>query len=98
METVSSKVPSSDKEQIEEYAEEIGESRSVAIRELIRAGLDAKRPSLPLHLYIAWMGSLCLATFLTPSTGSIAAFIAVLGLLGFIGGLSWPYLRSRLPL
>ena len=97
METVSSKVPSTDKEEIEEYAEEIGESRSVAIRELLRAGLDSRDQSLPLNLYVAWVGSLFLATNLTPASDSIALYITVLGLVAFLGGISWPRLRPRLP-
>lgn len=42
METLSTKVPPSMKERIEDYAEEIGETRSTAIRELLQEGLDTE--------------------------------------------------------
>lgn len=42
METLSTKVPPSMKDRIEDYAETIGETRSTAIRELLGAGLDAE--------------------------------------------------------
>lgn len=42
METLSTKVPPSMKDRIEEYAEEIEETRSTAIRELLKAGLESE--------------------------------------------------------
>ena len=42
MKTVSTKVPKQLEEQIDAYAEEIEETRSVAMRKLLREGLDAE--------------------------------------------------------
>ena len=96
METVSSKVPGEMIEQIDERAEDMGASRSVAVREMLRDSLDER--SVPVYIVVSWIGSLLLAAHLTPATGSMAVYTAVLGVLLFLGGLSWPYLRPRLPL
>jgi hypothetical protein len=42
METLSTRVEPSTKEQVEEYADESGETQSVATRELLRAGIEAE--------------------------------------------------------
>lgn len=42
METLSTRVEKSTKEQVEEYAEANGETQSVATRELLRAGIEAE--------------------------------------------------------
>jgi len=42
MKTLSTRVEPSTKEQVEEYAEETGETQSTATRELLRAGIEAE--------------------------------------------------------
>ena len=60
METLSTKVPPSLKEKIEDYAEEIGETRSTAVRELLQEGLEAETkdtnaPSWFLAQLLGWV-------------------------------------------
>lgn len=95
METVSSKVPLPMVSEIDDFAEEIGESRSVAVRHLLRDGLDSQGESMPMYQVVAWLGSLLLASLLTPASASMASLLGVLGLLLFLGGLAWPLLRRR---
>lgn len=91
METVSTKVPTPVKEQLDEMAEEIGESRSIVIRNLLREGLDEQEAdegtagSFPFFLaFIGW-------------TAFVAAFFdaeQVVGLAGLalaIGGIAAEY-------
>lgn len=66
------------KEQIEEYAEEIEETRSTAIRELIRTGLDAEDtdPSMAGPRFITYLLGWVLVA---------GAFLTVDQFLGYIG-------------
>jgi hypothetical protein len=66
--TISTKVPEELAERIEEAQEE-GESKSAAVRRLIRAGLDGGDAEyhVPPHLYAVFMGSVL---FLAPITDS----------------------------
>ena len=96
METLSTKVPGRLKAEVEEYAERIGESRSVAARELLRDGLDAQERTVPVYLVISWLGSLFVATLFTPTSPEMGRLILILGVLMFVGGLSYPFLRDRL--
>lgn len=81
---ISADVPEKVAEQIEEYQED-DESRSSAIRRLVRAGLDAEtgqndQPALVL----IWLGSLFfVAAFAdtTPSIGTLGAVTMVIGIL-----------------
>ena len=78
MDTVSTKVPPSMKEQIEEYAEEIEETRSTATRELIRAGLESEEsgPGMAGPRFITYLlGWILIA-------GAFASFDAILGYVG----------------
>lgn len=96
METVSSKVPAHLKEEIDDYAETIEESRSIAIRDLLEEGVAARRPSYALHHVAAWFGALMLGSLFSPASPSMAVYVALLGLLLFAGGVLWPYLAPRL--
>jgi hypothetical protein len=60
METLSTKVPPSIKQQVEEYAEEIDETQSTAARELLQAGLESEQgttdiPLLFLAQLLGWV-------------------------------------------
>lgn len=89
METLSVKVPSEMEEQIEEYADQMDETRSVATRSLIQHGLDeTERPdgiiiTKPTALLL--FGLLLLGTvYLEPQTplmGPLGAAVAGAGLL-----------------
>jgi hypothetical protein len=96
METLSTKVPGRLKAEVEQYAERIGESRSVAARELLQDGLDAQERTVPIHLLVSWWGSLLIATLFTPSSASLGRLLLVFGVLMFVGGLAYPFARDRL--
>jgi len=53
MQTLSTKVPAELMDRVDSYAEEIGETRSVAVRHLLRAGLDAETE--PARVPIVWL-------------------------------------------
>lgn len=96
METVSSKVPANERDEIDEYADRIGETRSVAVRQLIRAGLAHERRTIPFNVFVAWLGSLLAATGFTPASDTIGTYLFAIGGLLFLGGLAWPFLDRRL--
>lgn len=88
METVSTKVPAPIKEQLDDMADEIGESRSIVIRNLLREGLEDDKPadteSTPFGVWMSFIGwMLAAAAFLdAPESVGIAGLgIAVGGLL-----------------
>ena len=57
---ISADVPDDLADRVEDEQEE-GESRSAAVRRLVRAGLESKEEtgvSVPLPLYIAWIGTM----------------------------------------
>jgi len=92
---ISTDVPNDLKDRIEDEQED-GESRSAAVRRLIRAGLDSKKEtgdSVPLPLYIAWLGSILAAAGLLESTASMG--MGGVGL--FIGGLGYYIYQQRNP-
>jgi hypothetical protein len=83
METLSTKVHAGTVEEIENYREEEGiESRSEAIRRLIRTGLDGNRSS-----------GTDAAVFGTSTAGAVVALMAVGGslpaYLGVVGAVLW---------
>jgi len=78
METLSTKVPPWMMEKVEEYAEEIGESRSTATRELVQKGIEGnqKRATVPAWYIAALLGWVFVA----------GAFMEVGTTLGLAGG------------
>lgn len=66
METLSIRVPTHLMERIEDYGDELGETRSLAARELITTGLDVEtgtqEASLNYRTALVWVGSLLIAT------------------------------------
>jgi len=96
METLSTKVPPSMKDRIEDHAERIGETRSTAIRELLQTALDDEEASYKLHHLVAIIGSLMLGSVVTPTSPSLALYVGVLGLLLFTAGIAWPAIEPRL--
>lgn len=66
METLSIRVPTHLMERIEDYGDELGETRSLAARELITTGLDVEtgtqEASLSYRTALAWVGTLLIAT------------------------------------
>ena len=82
---ISTDVPDDLKDRIEAEQEE-GESRSAAVRRLIRSGLKSESETghtVPLPIVIAWFGSLIAAAGLLDSTptmgmGGLVIFIVAL--------------------
>ena len=82
---ISADVPNDLADRVEDEQED-GESRSAAVRRLVRAGLDSKEEtadSVPLPLYIAWLGTLAGAAGLldaspTIGVGGVVVFVAAL--------------------
>ncbi|MFC7078292.1 hypothetical protein [Haloarcula halophila] len=88
METLSTKVPPSMKEEIEEYADEIEETRSTAMRELLRAGLDAeesRRSPNPI-LFGATTAGIVIAALSV--AGNVDAVVGVVGAMLALGALA----------
>lgn len=96
METLSTKVPPSMKERIEDHAERIGETRSTAIRELLQTGLDDAETSYQPHHLAALFGAFMLGSVAIPASSSMAVYMAIAGLLLLAGGLAWPTISPRL--
>ena len=98
METLSVKIPSEMREQIESYATEIGETRSVATRKLIREGLKSRESpnSVPTHVMLAWVGSVVAAAALINPAGRTGQLAGLLGFLVFLSGLIYPHALRRL--
>ena len=74
MDTLSTKVQPATMEEIDEYAEEIGESRSHATRELIHRGLRSEREDTndtETRINTATTGFLLVGLFLLVGTGEI---------------------------
>jgi len=90
--TISTKVPEELAERIEEAQEE-GESKSAAVRRLIRDGLDGGKTEyhVPPHLYAVFMGSvLFLAPITDPGTISGGTMMG-LGALLIVGAFVYEF-------
>jgi len=92
MDTLSTKVQPATMEDIEEYAEEIGETRSAATRELIHRGLRAEREDsddTENRINNAGTGLLIMGVFLLVGTGEIRGDLFGVGFaeigLGMVG-------------
>ena len=72
------------KDRIEEEQEE-GESRSAAVRRLIRQGLDAESIGLPVMLIV--LGAFMMGGALTPEMNP--AYMMLIGLSLLISGVAW---------
>ena len=92
METLSSKVPPDVKDEIEEFAEERGLSRSQAIRRLVKTGLEEHETGtdVSLRVVIAWLGSLMAAAMLAVPVGQAGYYLGWLGVVLFFGAMFGP--------
>ena len=88
MQVLSVKVPEPIMERIEQHADEMNESRSVAARDLIRTGLDAKDQNgitVPLPVALMWWGSLAVTAGAVREIEPVPA-VTILGLALLIAG------------
>ena len=86
METLSTKVPPWMMEKVEEYAEEIRESRSTATRELIQKGIEGRQeqstvPPWYLAALLGWMFVAGAFLEVGPALGAAGAVLVVLSVL-----------------
>jgi hypothetical protein len=84
--TLSTKVPTELLDRIDSYADDIGETRSLAARRLLRAGLDAETEpaTVPVSWVAIYLGSIFGAAAFAdaaPEVGAGGLAIAVTGLL-----------------
>lgn len=89
---ISADVPNDLADRVEEEQED-GESRSAAVRRLVRAGLEQKENtgvSIPLTVYITWLGSIIAAAGLLESTPTMGYY----GLAIFTGGIIYYVVQS----
>jgi len=89
---ISADVPDDLAERVEAEQEQ-GESRSAAVRRLVRAGLEQKEKTghaVPLPIVIAWWGSIVAAAGLLDSTPTMG----IAGLAIFAGGLIYYAVQS----
>jgi len=91
--TISTKVPEDLEEKIEEHREE-GESRSAAVRRLVREGIDAEESTTPDALAFGLIIGGIVGIFLTLTNGSI--LVGALSVLAIGIGLTYDRYRSRL--